>query len=170
MTRFPVRFVILLGILLPVCLQAADPALDPLFHIERNKNANIVQYDAQLGSNGLLLKKEPVVAYWVRHANQGEIRELTWIQRTFAYGFDVKLNKNLETATLDLAADLGRTIEVVRDKDDYRAVVRIKGEESYLEKIFIHATGSGMSTKVDYIELFGTGVSEEGEQYERFSP
>jgi hypothetical protein len=67
------------------------PGHDALFHIERSKNASIVQYDALLDSNGDLLAKEPVDGYWIRHAEQGEVATLTWVQKKFAYGYKVKL-------------------------------------------------------------------------------
>ena len=101
-------------IVTPAILQGAELKRDALFHIERNKNANIVQYDAQVTPDGKLYSKEPVVGYWVRLAARGEIKELTWVQKTFAYGFKVKLNKKENTATLDMAADLRRTILVKR--------------------------------------------------------
>lgn len=151
-------------------VNGAEPIRDPLFHIERNKNANIVQYDAQLGLDGRLHAKEPVVAYWVRHANEGEIKELTWVQEKFAYGFKVKLDKKKNTAKVDMAADIGRSLVVKRDADDYRAVGEIDGVECFIDKIFIQASGSGTSTRVEYIELFGTAVSGQEEHQERFSP
>ena len=154
----------------PALVHGDEPRRDPLFHIERSKNANIVQYDAQLGSNGMLHSKTPVVGYWVRHAHEGEIKELTWVQRKFAYGFKVKLNKKENTARMDMVADLGRSIMIKQDRDDYRAIADIDGVESYIDKLFIHSTGSGTSTKVAYIDLYGTAVSNQAEQYERIIP
>jgi len=150
--------------------QADSLDRDPLFHIERNKNANIVQYDAQVGANGELYPKEPVVGYWVRLAEQGQVKKLSWVQRKFAYGFTVKLNKDDNTAILELAIDLGRTLLVKQDGEDYRAITNIDGVESYIDKIFIHATGSGISTRLKFIELYGKAVDSQGEQYERYSP
>lgn len=147
-----------------------EPGRDPLFHIERNKNANIVQYDAQLAPDGRLLSREPVVGYWIRLANEGEIKELSWVQQKFAYGFKAKLNEKENTVILDMAAKLGRTILVRRDDEDYRAIAEIDGVESFIEKIYISASGSGMSTRVDYIELFGEAVETRDDQHERFSP
>ena len=164
-----------MSLLMMICLTPAlaygnETGRDALFHIERNKNANIVQYDAQLAPDGRLLSKEPVVGYWIRLAHEGEIKELNWVQQKFAYGFDVKLDKKENTATMDMAANLGRTILVRRDDEDYRAIAEIDGVESYVEKIYISASGSGMSTKVDYIELFGKTLETGDDQYERFSP
>ena len=137
-----------------------------LFHIERNKNANIVQYDAQIGTNGRLDAKKPVVAYWIRLAEQGQVKKLTWIQRKFAYGFSVKLDQDENTATLNLVRKIGRTIEVYRVGEDYRAVTQINGVPSYIDRIFIHASGRGLSTRVNYIDLHGHAVKNQGEQYE----
>ena len=163
-------WILILVILTPVFVHGNEADRDALFHIERNKNANIVQYDARLGTDGLLHPEQPVVAYWVRLAEQGQTRELTWIQRKFAYGFTAKFNKDKNTATLDMAASLGRTIMVMLDGDDYRAMADINGVTSYVDKLYIHASGEGLSTRVDYIELYGFSVQDRSKQYERFTP
>ena len=165
-----IRLLLTAIVIAPAIVQAVEPDRDALFHIERNKNANIIQYDAQVGANGMLYSKEPVVGYWVRLAEQGQIKELTWVQSKFAYGFTVKLNEDENTAKLDMAANLGRTLLVMRDGEDYRAITNIDGVESYIDRIFIHAAGKGTSIKVDYIELYGKAVNDQNEQYERFSP
>ena len=69
-----------------------SPGRDALFHVERSRNANIVQYDALLDSNGDLLAKEPVDGYWIRHAEQGEVKTLTWVRKKFAYGNKVRIS------------------------------------------------------------------------------
>lgn len=154
----------------PVYLYARDSNQQALFRIERNTNANIIQYDAQIGTDGKLLKKEPIVAYWVRLAEQGQVQKLSWIQRTFAYGFDTKYDRGKDSVELDMKADIGRPITVRREGDVYRATARINGAVSYIEKIFIHATGKGMSTTVDYIELHGEDAATGDMRYEKFKP
>ncbi|MDR0486144.1 MAG: DUF4833 domain-containing protein, partial [Elusimicrobiota bacterium] len=47
-----------------------------LFRIERNKNANIVVYDAVLSADGTIDKKKPVDAYWILNAKDGKRYEL----------------------------------------------------------------------------------------------
>ena len=165
-----VRFFTVAMVSQTAIVKADAPTPDPLFHIERNKNANIVQYDAQVGENGLLYSKKPVEVYWVRLASDGEVKELTWVQKKYAYGVTVKLNKDKSTARLKMAANLGRSIRIGRDGEDYRAIADIDGRPSYIDKIFIHATGSGPSTKVDYIDIFGVTMNGHKEQFERFTP
>jgi len=155
---------------IPVLIHAGVPDRQALFKIERNKNANIVQYDAQIGADGKLLKKEPIVAYWVRLADKGQVKELSWVQKTFAYGFNVKHDPKNDTLELDMKADIGRPITVKREGNDYRAATQIDGSMAYIEKIFIHATGKGMSTSVDYIELHGDDAKTGEKRFEKIVP
>ena len=149
---------------------AADVSQQSLFKIERNKNANIVQYDIVTTEDGRFRKKKPVVAYWVRLAKDGEIRELSWVQKRFAYGFKTKVDKAAESIELDMVADIGRPIFVERAGDAYRAWMQISGEDCFLEKMFIHSSGSGMSTKVNYIEMFGEEKDSLDACYEKLEP
>lgn len=166
--------VLSLAVLYPTISSAQEsgkkPHREALFYIERNKNANIVQYDAQLEPNGLLNSKQPVVAYWVRLAEQGQVKELSWVQNKFAYGFKAKPNKDENTVELQMVAIPDRTIMVRSVDGDYRAIADINGVECYVDKLFIHATGEGISTTVSYIELYGISVNNNEEQYERFKP
>jgi hypothetical protein len=163
-------FVIFTLAIAPMPVFAKDPNKQSLFHIERNTNANIVQYDVQTGSDGKLYKKEPVRAYWIRLAHEGQVKELSWIQKEFAYGFDADFDSETDTVVLEMAADLGRDITVQRAGEVYRATITIDGKSSYLDKLFIHATGKGLSTEVDYIDLYGKDVNSSADTYERFVP
>ena len=170
MKHVALKLLLTAAMLYPAMIFAGDLARDALFHIARNTNANIIQYDARVTASGMLDPKEPVVGYWIRLAEQGQVKDLTRIQKKLAYGFKTKLNKDDNTAIMDMAANIGRTIQVRRDAEDYHAIANIDGVESYIDKIYIHATGKGISTKVDYIELYGKAVNNGNDQYERFSP
>ena len=154
----------------PAFLYAEDPQHQSLFKIERSKNANIIQYDAQIGSNGKLLKKEPVIGYWIRLAEQGQVQELSWIQSTFAYGFKTKYNQANDTATVDMVVDIGRPITVQRMKGKYIATVDLDGTPSQLVRIFIEAHGKGARVTVEYVEIFGTDLKTGEETYARIIP
>ena len=154
----------------PLLVQAETPTRQHLFKIERSKNANIIQYDAQIAPDGKLMKKEPVVGYWIRLAEQGQVQELSWVQRNFAFGFKAKLDSSREKVKLDMAADFGQPIFVIRNGDEYRATFSIEGSLSYLEKIFIQASGKGMRITIEYIEMFGVDVETGEASYEKFFP
>jgi len=160
----------LIMLCMPLLVCSETLTSHPLFHIERSKNANIVQYDAQVAEDGKLYKKEPVEGYWIRLNEQGQKQKLSWIQRTFAFGFDVKLDKNREAALLDMKADVGEEIKIVREGDQYRATITIDGASSYFEKMYIDATRDGFSLDVRYVELFGEDMKTGEPRYEKRLP
>jgi hypothetical protein len=155
---------------MPMPLGAETNIHLPLFKIERNKNANVIQYDGQIDSEGNLLKKEPVIAYWVRLAEQGQKKKLSWAQKTFAFGFKVKPGRKEGTVMLDMKLDIGRMISISREGENYRATIPIDGAVSYLDRIFIHATGKGIKTTVDYFEFHGKEVKTGDSRFEKFVP
>jgi hypothetical protein len=162
--------VVLLMFSAPALLMAETPNRQHLFKIERSKNDNIVQYDVQLDPNGNLLEKAPVAAYWIRLAEQGQIEELSWVQRTFAYGFKTRPGRDKNTVEVEMKHGLGRPITVIRDGEVFRARAIIDGSPSYIDRIFIQSERKGMTIKVDYIELYGEDVQSAGERYEKFIP
>jgi hypothetical protein len=143
---------------------------EPLFKIERSKNANIIQYDAQIGPDGKLDAKKPVVAYWVRLAEEGQVRKLSWIQRTFAFGFHAEYDPDTDTAPMEMAVDIERTITVVRDGDVYRAKTFIDGAPAYLDRIYIMAHKHGLLITVEYVDIYGKDASTGDERFEHFVP
>lgn len=156
--------------LLPLPGIAQDPVVHPLFKIDRSKNANIIQYDAHAGNDGKLLKKKPVVGYWIRLAEQGQVKKLTWIQRTFVYGFKIKLSKDRESAEMDMVVDLGPTISIIHDGDNYRATMPINGSTAYLDRVYVKSTKSALGIKsVEYIELFGKDFDTGEDLYEKIT-
>lgn len=166
-----------IGLLVAMALTIAAPhawsaerSKHPLFKIERSSNANIVQYDAQTGDDGKLHRKEPVVAYWIRLAKNGEIRDLNWIQRRFAYGFKAKLDGATDTVELDMVADIGRPIMVGEQNGQYRAWMQIDGAMCFADKMYINSSGKGLSSKVHYIEFFGSDMKSGDRCYEKLVP
>ena len=157
-------------LLTPLFVRAETLTSHPLFHIERSKNANIVQYDAQIAEDGKLFRKEPVVGYWIRLNEQGQKQELNWLQRTFAYGFETDLDKSREMAVINMKADVGQVIRVVRDGDKFRATITIDGAQSYFEKMYIDSKRKGLSVDVFYVELFGEDIKTGEARYEKIVP
>ena len=154
----------------PAVVCAAQTEPQSLFKIERSKNANIIQYDAQIGSDGKLLKKEPVIGYWIRLAEQGQVQQLSWVQRTFAFGFSAEYHRDSDTATIDMVADIGQPITVKRVEGKYMAVIDFEGQPSQLERIFIQAHGKGISVTVEYVEIFGVDLKSGEPTYGKIIP
>ena len=83
---------------------AAQIKTSPLFIIERDKNTNVVHYDARLTADGKLDPKEPVIAYWADRAEGGPREELNWIEKKMAYGFTVKPDPSVNGYKMALVA------------------------------------------------------------------
>ncbi len=141
-----------------------------LFRIERSTNDNIIQYDAQIGRDGKLDSRKPVVGYWIRLAEQGQVKKLNFMQKKFAYGFKTSYNAVEDTAEIKMAANIGRSITVRLAGCRFRALTTIDGNLSYIEVIYIRARGKGIFTKVEYIELHGIDAHTGAVRYERFNP
>lgn len=162
---------LILSLLLVVAAQASDPEPEPqrLFHIERNKNANIVVYDARVLPDSSLTEKDPIIVYWLKLAEDGERKNLKRVEKKKAYGFKVK-SREENRVVLDLVADVGRDLVVDFHEGAYRAFMEIDGRQALLEKIFIFAEEGGLLPSVKYLELFGEDLETGEAAYEKFLP
>lgn len=152
--------------------QPLSPAMETrhLFKIERSKNANIVQYDAQVTPDGKLYQKEPVTVYWIRIAEDGRKRELSFIQRKFSYGIRTKYDPVSNSAIVEIMAARSRSIKVYEVEGVYRGETRINGQPAFLERIFVTSIKNGLFRKTNYIELFGKDIKTGVDCYEKLTP
>ncbi len=159
------------------CLAAALPVQgarvvdrQPLFRIERNEDRNVVQYDAQVGLDGRLDPETPVDAYWVKVEKGGVRKELKWIERQLAYGFDASYDEADDVARLDMAADIGRQITVRAIEGRYRAEMPISGRTSLLDRVYVEARDTKPLPTVVHLDLHGTDVATGEPLFERLRP
>lgn len=138
--------------------------------IQRSKNINIVQYDAQLTPAGKLDPKEPVIAYWVMLAEDGRKQQLTWIEKEMAYGFKAKYEANGDFAILDMVADIGRRVKIYEKEGIYRAETLIDGKPAFVEKIYIKSIEGHILPRVEYMELSGHDIETGDDRYEKVIP
>lgn len=148
---------------------AADILADqtqPLFIILRSKNTNEVHYDVNIGSDGKINSKMPVVAYWIMKAKDGQREKLGFFERR-AYGFKCKYDKSKAVYRLVIKSFKKREIEVSGDKQGVKAEIIIDGKPAYLEKLFIDANNAKPFPKVKFIELYGKDTKTGKKAYEK---
>ena len=136
-----------------------------LFHIERNKNANIVQYDANV-NNEVIDKENPIDAYWVLHASSGQRSELSSFDRR-AFGFTVKYD---EDGYFDLALNAvpDRRIKILMINGEPKAKISINGEESFFTKVYVSARSNFVGIpRVSFYTIYGTDINTGDEVSER---
>ncbi len=146
-----------------------EPEAQRLFRIERSKNANIVVYDAQLRRDGELDAKKPVIAYWLKLAQDGARGKLSLMQKRFAYGFKAKFVDD-DTLVLKMSADIDRDIVVDVVDGVSRAFVEIGGHRAVLDRIYVKSIETKMWPSVEFLELFGVDLETGEQRYERIYP
>lgn len=168
------RFIILFGSLIFIFVSWSAFALfsnksDHLFFIERSKNKKIVQYDVRLTRNDDILDSDPFSVYWV--LENGARRELTQLQRTFAYGIDSckKIEKN--KFRISFVALKEREVTIERSEGSFRAITAINGKPSVLERVYVQSRErwTGLP-QVIYVDLFGRNKETGSPVTERMSP
>lgn len=150
-------------------MSAAPEAIrqEHLFHIDRSKNANVVQYDVHLTSAGTPDPESPVVAYWRRP--DGSRHDLKFYQRP-AYGFDATCEYGCAEISIEMDADIGRKIRAVNVAGRWRATTTIDGQLCYLDKVFVMSQERFLlPPKVLYIDFAGTEVGSGEIRTERFT-
>ena len=149
---------------------AAQIKTSPLFIIERDKNTNVVHYDAQLTADGKLDPKEPVIAYWAERAEGSPREKLSWIQKKMAYGFTIKPDPSVNGYRMALVVAPEKQIIVKKEKDTVHAEGVINGRPAVLEKLHIHATDGLTGPKVHYIEVYGKDLKTGEKLREKMVP
>ena len=134
---------------------AAFGEQQPLFVIARSTNRNIVQYRVRL-DRGKPDTAEPIVAHWIMRENGGQRESLTWLERRFAYGWEVVGAVGAEAFALKLVAFEQRPLRVVRRQGTFRALIPIAGRQARLSRIFVKTREGTPVPKVLYVELHGT--------------
>jgi hypothetical protein len=157
--------------LMVMSLAAAAPAqtTQPLFVIERTKNANKLYYQAVIGADGALDPEQPVKAHWIMWAKDpsGRTTEgMNLIERTKVYGFNIKPD-GAGRFRMTLKPFKDRLIRVYLKDAVARAEMLIDGRPSYFDKMYIFSPGD---SKPDSIKLFGTDVESGEPSYEKVVP
>jgi hypothetical protein len=138
-----------------------------LFKIERNKNANVIMYDARFDANGIIDKKKPIDAYWILYAKQGQRKEITAFEKK-AYGFTTTENgKN--SYNLVLKAVKNRPMRVVIVNGEPKAEILINNEKAYLSSVYV-AASDAFIPKVSYLILTGTDINTRAKVTEKIIP
>ena len=153
------------ALLLFVVLSAECPK--ELFRIERSKNANVVVYEGNPGTQTPLDVEKPVSASWLLLASTGERAGLKFLEKLLAYGFDARVVEKGQSATLTLKALRGRPLKVVQRQGCLAAVGFIDGAEAVLKRVFVTTDERGAAPKVTGVQLFGVDAATGVERTEQ---
>ncbi|GAB3801386.1 hypothetical protein GCM10028819_28520 [Spirosoma humi] len=131
-----------------------------LFYIQRDPNPNTIICTLNL-KNGQLDKQDPVHVFWIRYTEQSQQKELSYIQRTFAYGVKARPLAN-EQYELTFVSYKKLPLHLAKSDRDasYYVYATVNQKKVILKRIYLHIEGGTMwMPNVKYIQLEGTNAS-----------
>jgi hypothetical protein len=140
-----------------------------LFYLQRDPNANTVVYQLNLDPAGRVNRKEPVHVFWIRYAEGGQRKALTFVQRHFAYGLTARQTSS-STYELRFVSYAGFPLYLVRPEgeDQYRVYATIGRRRAVLKRIYLRIEGGSFwRPRVKYVELRGVDPATGGDLVER---
>lgn len=143
-----------------------------LFYMQRTPNINTIVYDLNMKPDGTLDDDEPVNIYWIRYADGGEKKGLSYIQRKFAYGLKVK-PLGAGKYELHSVAYAKRSLYLMKPNGgtDYHIYTKIGQTMAMLNRIYLQIEGGTFwFPNVVYVELKGTDPATGKEVVEQFKP
>ena len=139
-----------------------------LFFIQRNRNENTIVYDANPSGNGEYNQSKPIDVYWLRYTSTGHRKDLSWLERTFAYGYSCKKNKNSNEFWVELTAYDERRIHLKRTNEGKPiATITCNGKECRLDYLYVFADESGSWPKVIHVDIHATDLTSGKKEKER---
>lgn len=132
------------------------PAENQLFYLQRDPDRNTVVYKLNL-KNGVLDKNDPISAFWIRYEENGQRKELSFIQRKFAYGIQ---SKQLKTGGHEIRLVSYPTVPLYLSKsssdNQYHIYTQIDRKRAILDRIFVRIDGGSLLIpNVKYVEIAG---------------
>lgn len=143
-----------------------------LFYLQRTANSNTIIAEINLNAKGQLDAANPVHVYWIRYAENGEKKELNYIQRTFAYGIKSEaINSTNFWIHFVSYSKLKFKLTFSTKENRYLVLANINKKEAILKKLFVKIDGGSFWVpNVLYMEMKGIDPVTGKEVIERFKP
>lgn len=143
-----------------------------LFYLQRTTNTNTIVCELNLDNTGKLNEESPVHVFWIRYPEGGLRKELSYIQRVFAYGIKSTPQGN-GAYRLHFVSYRKQSLTLMPSPKDnkYHVYATINRKQALLNRIFVKVDGGTFwSPNVVYMEMKGTDPVTGIELVERFKP
>ncbi|WP_133553740.1 DUF4833 domain-containing protein [Pedobacter duraquae] len=153
----------------PVKFPTPKGIANELFYLQRDPNSNTIIYELNLDSKGNVDADEPVLVYWMRYHDGGEKKDLSYIQRKFAYGLQTK---DLGNGQFELRFVSHKKLPLYLIKSDtdkkYHVYITVNNKKIQLDRVFVRIEGGSFwLPNVKYVELKGTNATGSTQIVER---
>lgn len=143
-----------------------------MFYIQRSMNSNTIAYELNVDENNQLNKNHPIHPYWIRYEEDGGNKELSQIERKFAYGIDIEpINKDGDDFLLNLVSYPLNIVLRKNEQGKYCTYITVNEKEIKLSHIYFKTEGGTFwKPVVKYIDIFGIDHKNGSEVVERIIP
>lgn len=131
-----------------------------LFYLQRDPNPNTIICALNV-KNGQLDKEDPVRVFWIRYTEQNQQKELSYIQRTFAYGIKSRALSN-EEYELNFVSYKKLPLRLAKSERDagYYVYANVNQKKVILKRLYVHIEGGTLwKPNVKYIQVEGINAS-----------
>ena len=130
-----------------------------LFYLQRDPNPNTIICTLNL-KKGQLDKQDPVHVFWIRYTEQSQQKELSYIQRTFAYGVKARPVAGEEYELTFVSYKKLPFYLAKSERNSYYVYASVNQKKVILKRIYLHIEGGTMWVpNVKYIQLEGTNAA-----------
>jgi len=141
----------------PIIFPIPQGISNQLFYLQRDPNTNTIICQLNVDKRGEINKNQPVNVFWMRYGDKGEKKELSYIQRKFAYGI---ISKDLGNGQFELRFTSHKKLPMYLSKSvvdkKYHVYATINNKKMVLERIFLRIEGGSFwFPNVKYVEIKG---------------
>jgi hypothetical protein len=116
---------------------------------------------------GMLNAGKPVDIYWIRYAEEGQRKELNYLERTFGYGVTTTMLAD-SSYQVNFVASKSKVVELaIIGSRKCHAFMNINNRRSILKRIFIQVKEDSWWPKIAYVEFFGIDIEGRQPVYEK---
>ncbi|MFD2580898.1 DUF4833 domain-containing protein [Pedobacter vanadiisoli] len=146
----------------PITFPTPKDISNQLFYLQRDPNTNTIICQLNVDKHGVVNKDQPVNVFWMRYGDKGEKKELSYIQRKFAYGI---ISKNLGNDQFELRFTSHKKLPMYLNKSaadkKYHVFATINNKKMQIERIFLRIEGGTFwFPNVKYVEIKGFDAAE----------
>ncbi|RZJ89723.1 MAG: DUF4833 domain-containing protein [Chryseobacterium sp.] len=153
----------------PVKFPTPKGISNELFYLQRDPNTNTIIYELNVNSKGVIDEDEPVKVYWIRYQDGGDKKDLSYIQRKFAYGLQTKKLAN-EQYELRFVSHKKLPLYLMKSDADkkYHVYITVNNKKIQLDRVFVRIEGGSFwLPNVKYVELKGSNTTGSTQIVER---
>jgi phosphoribosyl-ATP pyrophosphohydrolase len=126
-----------------------------LFYLQRTPNKNTIVYELNY-NNGNIDKEDPIHGFWIRYQEKGQKEELSYIQKTFAYGLKTKkIAENQFEICFVSYKKFKMYLRMGSDKL-FHLYANINQKTAELSSIYLKINGGAFWTpNIEYVDIYG---------------